>query len=143
MKHLELRRVAAHCLNQLTKQCHLGTKAINFYGDNREDWDVNSDWLVFALHNGRQVAEIAIIDNSATIVVNSWYDLIRDEHLSEFNPYDHGIEVNPEYEIDGITKRPDFKTEGYDFRDTRGLELPEMPIPKAPRMKRARIIASR
>ena len=142
MGNLELRRKAAFALNMITKEHHLGSKAIQFNGDNPDQWEVPTDWQVKALIDGKAVAEIDFLGTLAQVAINNWYDIIRNEHLSSFDPIEHGCEIDDGYTPVSEYPFPDAEYE-IDCSDVPNLHLPERPIPRSPTGRAPRVICSR
>ena len=84
--NLRVRRLAAHAIQKIIKEKRFGNMAEHFNSELFEEWDVRSDWEVFAIKNERTVFEAYIAkDNTVTVVIPCWYDLIRADHLSSFD----------------------------------------------------------
>ena len=139
---LTCRRIAAHVLNAAMKQHQLGTKAHVFNPEMAEDWEVPSDWQIKALIDGRVVAEVDLVDDHALVTIQSWYDVIRTEHLAAFDPLDHGCDVDDGYHPVTEHAFPDAEYE-IAYGDIPGLDSPERPMPRLCRGRRPRVISSR
>ena len=137
--HLEIRRIAAHVLNMLVREFNLGQKAWSFQGDQFSDWDVRSDWEVWALKEGRKVAEIAILTDPerAYVVIPDWFDMCRGEHLSEFVPPEQDTRETVEGDPypDGVYE--------IEFHDIENLNAPELALERYVAGRRPRVICSR
>ena len=138
--HLIARRKAAHCLNALCKELKLGSKAERFDGEDPSNWTVYGETLVLATRGTTEVARIEILEGTQRhLTINSWYDLIRSEHISDFDPSHYGLVVNTSADVLFLEKYPD--TEGIvDFGDPPGLDLPPMAIVKQTRQRQPRVV---
>jgi len=142
---LQCRRIASYCLNAILKNHHLGTRAINLQSDQPEDWDVCSDWEIFALDNNQRIAEIYLIgENNASIIIPNWYALVRNEHIAEFNPDDHELEIdNRRDPVTGETYPDADLIMTYSTADIFNYNLPQATLPRAIGGRRPKVIASR
>lgn len=86
------------------------------------------------------IAEIEMLEGARRhVTIPRWDGLIRTEHLSEFNPRDHGLIENTSEDVLFHEKFPD-STGEVDFGDPPGLDLPLQPIIKETRYKRPRVV---
>lgn len=142
--NLQARRIASYCLNAVCKNHTLGTKVRTFIGDQIDDWEVKSDWEIFALVDGERVAEIYLTgDTNATIIIPNWFALIRREHLGDFDPKDHGIEIDDRY--DPVTLDPYVDGDylmTYSTEQIPGYDRPQTNLPRTVGGRRFKVIAS-
>jgi hypothetical protein len=117
---------------------------VNLIGDRIDDWEVKSDWEIFAIVDGRRAAEIYLTGKTtASIIITSWFDLIRREHLGEFNPKDHNIQIDNRYDPVTGDKYPDADYEmTYNTEQVPGYDLPQTNLPRHVGGRRPRVIAS-
>lgn len=88
-------------LNTMTQQLGLGNLAHHFDGEDTTQWAVLIP-EVRILRNGRSVGSIEVTDSLSNglpslnlyIVIPDVYHLIRDKHISEFEPTQYGLHVN-------------------------------------------------
>ena len=141
---LQLRRIAAYAVKEVCQSyptTPLGNKAVALIGDNMEEWDVAGSDITAKL-DGRPIAHIHIIGDTALVCIPSWYDLIRGEHLADFDPKDHGLETDSGY--NPATGEP-FDDDEIEVRidNVPNLNAPEVSIPRTPRRQPIQVIASR
>lgn len=96
---------AAQALNLLAKEIGLGNMAIRWQGSDPEQWVVKDNTDIRAIHHGRVVANVNLTptDNAfiAALAVNDCRDIIRDDHVVDFDPSLYGITPNNKYDIFG------------------------------------------
>ena len=117
MEILTYTRACAYALNTMCQQLGLANLAVGFDGDNLNDWAVLIP-EVRILKNGRSVGSIEVTDSLSSglpaldlyIVVGDVYNLIRDKHVSEFEPQEYGLVVNTARDWTGA-KQPDLVVE--------------------------------
>lgn len=142
MNNLQLRRLAAHALNTLLKDRQLGSRAHHFQSDAFEDWDVRSDWEIFALIDRKEVAEAYITRDKIEIIIPSWYSLIRTEHLDEFDPDHFGLEIDNRYHPVTLEPFPDEHVQ-MPLVEPQGFNLPERVIHRSSSARKPKVICSR
>jgi hypothetical protein len=143
--NLQCRRIASYCLNAIIQSHHLGQRAITLQSDQPDDWDAPSDWEIFALVERKRVAEIYLIgEHNASIIIPSWYDLVRSEHIAEFEPAQHNIEIDHRQDPVTREKFPDADLiMTYSTSDITNYDSPEMTLPRTIGGRRPKVIASR
>jgi len=135
---LVLTRQCAAAMNELCQQLRLGNQAIKFVGDDAAQWDVLSPLEVNVVPDGRKVAQITLVDEELEIVVPDVYELIRPEHVADFDPLVHDIAVNPARDWKG-DKQPDLIVRGPVPEVARG---PRVFIPKEHSRRKWRVLGS-
>lgn len=94
-------RVAAFALNTMTSQMGLGNLAVHFDGESLDEWAILLP-EVRALKASRSVAFLELTEATRSgqpvvevyIVIPDLYNLVRDKHLSEFDPQQYGLHPN-------------------------------------------------
>jgi hypothetical protein len=91
-ENLQLTRLCAVAMNHLVRQVlQLGNQALHFDGDDPDQWVVVDPTSVRAIRGSRLVADLEILADGILIVVPNDEDLIRDEHLGEYNRRQYDI----------------------------------------------------
>jgi hypothetical protein len=129
--------MAARAMNDIGKELALGNLAYRWDGDDPEQFVVNSPEDIRAIRNGRRVAEIVITNEMAVVSVD-FFDLIRDEYISDANPADYGVLMKIARDFKG-DKEPDLIATMpiVQYPDT-----PRMVMPKQPQRRRFTIKGS-
>lgn len=105
MNALELTRLCAWYMNEICTELGLANQAIHWSGEDPDSWIVVNDHHVKALDGHHLVAELFFNGPlDAEIVVPDNYRLIRNEHLSEYDPIHYGIKANHIKDFKGDTE---------------------------------------
>ena len=112
--------------------------------DQFSDWSLRSDWEIFALIDDEQVAEVYLTASNADIIIPNWWAIIRREHLGEFNPEEHSIQIeNANDPVSNLKYNDGEYLMTFSTDDIPGYKLPEANIPRHVGGRRPRVIASR
>jgi hypothetical protein len=131
-------RMAAAALNDMCSQLKLGNLAHRFSGEDADEWNVLTLEHVVALKRGRKVAEVFMEGPAYEIIVEDVFQLIRDEHVRDFDPVQYEIYPNRVPDWKGETG-PDLVV---DWEVPEGLNVakgPRMPVPKDVRVRPIRV----
>jgi hypothetical protein len=138
--HLVIRRKAAHTLNALCKELKFGSKAEHFDGEDPANWTVYGDNLALATRGRVEVARVEILEGTKRhLTINAWSDLIRSEHLSDFDPSHYGLVVNGSADVLFQEKYPD-SVGIVDFGEPIGLDMPPQPVMKQTRQRPPKVV---
>lgn len=133
-----LARLAAHALNTMCAQLRLGNLAERFSGEEGDEWVVYDEGRVGALKHGREVAEVEIVGGKLVITVPRVEDLIRGEHLRDFDPLAYDIVPNREQDWLG-QEGADLEVEWDVPRDLKLNRGPRMPLPRVVTHRKKRV----
>lgn len=133
----------------MCRACSLNVLAYHFDGDQVDEWDIYSDWEIFAIRTiageKRRIAEVYLMQGKATVVVPNWWDLIRPEHVADFEPRDHDLVVQSGRDPITGDKIPDgmLIDHAYDESEIPGLDGPRRHRPKQRTMQSVKLVTSR
>lgn len=129
--YLIARRKAAHVLNSLSVAVGLGRQeAHHFDPEEPSDWANLGPDTVQALRGQYIIATIQLGEGTSHhLTLTSWSDLVRGEHLYNFEPERLGL--IPDTRIHFLTKEQYPDSEGpVDFGEPQALYAPARPIPR-------------
>jgi hypothetical protein len=138
---LQLTRLSAAVMNEMTKHLRLGNLAEKFIGDDSADWVVHDEVKVVALKHGKFVAELHYRGKQVSIIVPDVFMLIRNEHLKEFVPEDHDLMVNEATDWKG-EREPDLVVDWEIPHDLVVAQGPRVSMPRRTRSRRFKVIPS-
>lgn len=105
---LVIRRICAYALNLIWRELGINQQAHKFIGDDDSHWILASPEDVRVIRGSDLVARIALeydsetgLPNTARVTVQDIYSIVRDGHLDDFEPENHGIQVDTRYYYDG------------------------------------------
>lgn len=135
------RRKAAHILNSLAIAVGLGrNEAHHFDPETPSDWVNIGPDTVQALRGKYIIATIQLGEGTSHhLTLTSWSDLVRNEHLYDFEPERLGL--IPDNRVHFLTKEPYPDSVGpVDFGEPQALYASPRPIPKRSNNKSIEVI---
>ena len=129
--YLIARRKAAHVLNELAIAIGLGRQeAHRFDPETPDDWINYGLDTVQALRGKYVIATIQLGEGTEHhLTLTKWSDLVRSEHLGDFEPERLGLIVDDREHF--LTKEPYPDSEGpVDFGEPPALYAPPRPMPR-------------
>ena len=130
-QYLIARRKAAHVLNSLAIAVGLGRQeAHHFDPEEPGDWVNHGPDTVQALRGEYIIATIQLGEGTEHhLTLTSWTDLVRSEHLYDFEPERLGLIADNR--IHFLTKEPYPDSEGMvEFGEPQALYAPPRPMPR-------------
>lgn len=82
---LQLTRRSAYAMNMVVKELGFGNQGMHFDGENQSAWAIVNEYEVRSIQGTRHIADIHWTAGQVTIVIPDYHNLIRSEHMADFD----------------------------------------------------------